>query len=112
MGVPHLWLVLTDPDPKTTLIITVMVVTERPHTDRTVVLEPGDHSFIRHRSSIDYGSARYVPISKMSGILRNSAANWQPDMTPKLLARVRQGLLASPRTINAIADDCRKAFGK
>jgi hypothetical protein len=48
---PHLWLVLTNPDGNPEEIVAVMVRTHRAYTDATVVLEPGDHPFIHHRSS-------------------------------------------------------------
>jgi len=38
VGKPHLWLVLTDPEPPTGKVVIAMVVTSRPHTDKTVTL--------------------------------------------------------------------------
>jgi hypothetical protein len=52
----HLWFVVTDPDPHA--MVLVMLVSVKPHTDRTLVLEEGDHPFVRHPSSVDFGTAR------------------------------------------------------
>lgn len=42
----HLWFVPTDPDPVTTRVVIVALVTQRGHTERTVTLDVGDHPFI------------------------------------------------------------------
>lgn len=109
VGPPHLWFVLTDPDPSK--VVAVRVVTARPHTDKTVVLGAGDHPFIRHESNVDYGSATFLVVSKLQSALEAGRCHPEPDMSPDLLERVRRGLLASPRTIHAIAEYCREVFG-
>jgi hypothetical protein len=38
----HLWFVLTDPDPDRNSMVLVMLVTVKPHTDRTLHLDVGD----------------------------------------------------------------------
>ncbi|HET8649067.1 MAG TPA: hypothetical protein VFL95_03430 [Gemmatimonadales bacterium] len=59
-GLPHLWVILNNPssafaDGK---VIAVSFVTARSYTDATVILQPGDHPFIRHATSVDYGGAK------------------------------------------------------
>lgn len=109
-GPPHLWFVLTDPDPSK--VVAVRVVTTRPHTDKTVVLAPGDHLFIRHESSVDYGSATFLVVRKLESAFKTGRCHLQPDMSASLLGRVRQGLFASSRTTHAIVRYCREAFGR
>lgn len=50
----HLWLILTDPDPESGKVITVMVVSPKKHTDPTVLLVSGEHPFLKHDSHVDY----------------------------------------------------------
>ena len=107
---PHLFLVLTDPDDETRLVVTAVVVTERGHTDKTCILDVGDHPFIRHRSSVDYGSAKFVPLSRLETHITSGVATQAEDIAPEVLGRVRAGLLQSSRTIHAIADYCRVTF--
>lgn len=78
----HLWFVLTDPDPDRNSMVLVMLVTVKPHTDRTVQLNVGDHPFVRHESAV----------------------------SADLLTRVRAGLLASARTPNDVVEYCRPMF--
>jgi hypothetical protein len=106
----HLWFVLTDPDPERDWMVLVMLVTVKPHTDRTLHLDVGDHRFIRHTSAVDFGTARYAPARKLEQALSSGRATLEADMSPGLLARVRAGLLTSARTPNEIADDCRAKF--
>jgi hypothetical protein len=87
-----------------------MVVTARPHTDKTVVLHEGDHPFIRHESNVDFSVAMYVLASKLHRALDQGKCEPQPDMEAELLAKVRIGLLSSSRTIHEIADYCRSHF--
>ncbi len=42
----HLWVVVTNPDPNTGEVIMVNLTTQRPHSDTTTVLLPGEHPFL------------------------------------------------------------------
>lgn len=106
----HLFFVVTDPDP-TTKVVTVMLVTERTHTDRTCTLDVGDHPFVRHRSSVDYGTARFAPVRKLEEAVARTRASFDVDMTDELLRRVREGLLLSGRTPNDVTDHVRASLG-
>jgi len=107
-GPPHLWFVLTDPD--LSKVVIVSVVTPRPHTDKTTTLRPKDHHFLQHDSNVDYGGAKFFPVSKLQSAIEDGRCLLQPDMDPELLRLVRRGLLMSPRTVHAIADFCSRVF--
>lgn len=49
---PHLWIVVTQPDPQTHLCAVVSVTTLRNSKDQTIILRPGDHPFIRDCSGV------------------------------------------------------------
>jgi hypothetical protein len=106
----HLWFVLTDPDPTTSKVVLVMLVTERAHTERTVRLDAGDHPFVRHPSNVDFGTATYAPVSKLSDALARNAAALDADMSHELLQRVRRGLLASSHAPHDVVEHCRALF--
>lgn len=55
IATPHLWIVVTEPDPVSNLCGIVSVTTLRNSKDQTVILRVGDHPFIRHESTIFYG---------------------------------------------------------
>jgi hypothetical protein len=106
----HLWFVLTDPDANTGHVVMAMLVTSRPHTDKTIALVPGDHPFVQHESNIDYGSARFVPAQKLSQALVAGSAELRADMAPALLHEALCGLITSSRTANYILDYCRPRY--
>lgn len=100
----HLWFVVTDPDPVTNKVVIVMLVSERAHTERTLRLHPGDHAFIQHASAVDFGTAKYAPVSKLETALSNNRASFDMDMSPTLLKRVLAGMVESSHTPHDIVD--------
>lgn len=109
VGKAHLWFLLTDPD-TTGRVLQAMLVSSQPHTDKTVVIIQGDHPWVRHESNIDFGGARFFPVSKLASANAQGRLRLEADMTPELLARVQTGLLASSRTIHEIKDACKVIF--
>jgi hypothetical protein len=87
-----------------------MLVSEKPHTERTVSLEPGDHPFVQRTSNVDFGTARYIPVSKLEDALRSGEAALKEDMSMNLLLRVQHGLLASTHTPHDVVESCRRVF--
>lgn len=101
---------LTDPERGSERFVAVMVRTTKHFTDNTVVLKPGDHPFIRHSSSVHYSSAGFFSARAVSRALARGTCHLLDDMSPDLLRRVRDGLLESPHTVNAVKDYCRGEF--
>ena len=91
-------------------VVIVPIVTERPHTDKTACLLPADHPFIRHRSNVDYGSARYAFVNALNALLVSGEASLDESLSAAVLKRVQRGLFASSHTINDIAAFARAAF--
>jgi hypothetical protein len=108
---PHLWFVLTNPDPTTNHVVAVMLVTARAHTDKTVTLNSVDHPFVQHESNVDYGYARRLLADKIMAAILESRCQLQPDVSNSLLSRLCIGLLQSPRTVNFLKDHCHGLFG-
>ena len=106
----HLWLVLTDPDSSTGEVVAVMVRTATRYTDDTVVLQKGDHPFIRHESSVHYSSATYFKVNSIAKAIANGHCHLKENLSNTTLTRVREGLLDSPYTVQAIKDYCRCRF--
>ena len=109
-GKPHLWCVLTDPDPISAKVVMVHLVTARGHTDRTVVLQCGDHPFVRVETHVAYGSANLFTSSRLDEALRSGAASRDHNMSASLLQCVRAGLYVSSRTMHFLKEHCRTKF--
>ncbi len=108
----HLWIALTDPDPEDAKIVLIMVVTERPYTDKTLRLVPGTHPFIRHDSNLDYGGAKPFPSGRVATALADGSAKIQPPISAQTLGEIREALLRSTRTIHYVRDLCAAEFGQ
>jgi hypothetical protein len=63
---PHLWILLTEPAPE---CVIVSITTLREGKDQTVILQRGDHPFVRHQTCIFYGDARIVNVASIRGFV-------------------------------------------
>jgi hypothetical protein len=107
---PHLWFVLTDLDANG-LVVVVMLVTARGHTDKTVALTVGDHPFIDHESNVNYASATLKPAKVLNAMLAKGTGRLHEDMSSAVLHAVSCGLLTSSRTANYLIAHCSPLFG-
>lgn len=105
----HLWFILTSPD-RAGQVVAVMLRSARTYTDSTLVLDVGDHPFIRHPSAVDYATARWFTAAEVRAAFKSGRCHLNADMSPELLKRVRAGLLVSPRTVRVLSAACRKIW--
>lgn len=106
---PHLWFVLTDPN-HAGKVVAVMMRSAKAYTDPTLVLDVGDHPFIRHASAVHYSTAQLLSVSEIRAALKSGRCHPKEDMTRELLKRVRAGLIVSPRTVRVLSNYCRKLW--
>lgn len=107
---PHLWLILTDPAGSPPEVVIVMVRTPKAFTDETLLLDPGDHPFVRHRSCVQYSTAVVRRVGAITAQATAGRCTLREDMTRELLARARAGLRDSPFTVNAVKKYCEKKW--
>ncbi len=111
-AIEHLWILITCP--KNNCSVGVNLTKLRPNADKTVVLQPGEHPFIKVESIILYSDARYIELIKLSEMLGKGSFNFtcstHSRCTPPFLTKVQRGLLVSPFTPNAIKDYCRNVW--
>ncbi|MDP2807333.1 MAG: hypothetical protein Q8O74_04250 [bacterium] len=106
----HLFIVLTDPEPGTEQIVAVMLSTVRRTTDDTVVLQAGEHPFIKHPTAVQFSTANYYKAKRIERAYVSGICHERERITAVVLDKIRAGLLASPYTVNAIRDYCRTKF--
>ena len=94
----HLWVVVTAVNPQSGEVIIVNFTTERPHSDKTLVIQPGEHRFVDRPTVVFYSDARFTQLAKLEAAVNQGIANQHDPLDPALLKRVQAGLLASPRT--------------
>jgi len=88
----HLWIVITEPRPPDFQCVIVSVTTQKPHSDATVVLRPGDHPFITRDSVIQYLDARFADARGLDDIIEKGLAKRRDSCSPELLERIQDGV--------------------
>jgi hypothetical protein len=109
---PHLWIVITEPDPASNLSGIVSVTTLRNSKDQTVILRVGDHPFIRHESTIFYGDAMIVDAQRLENEIAAGLAVRREKCPAATLKLVQQGVGASPFTRPKFLRFCREQWGR
>lgn len=71
------------------------VTTLRRHSDRSCLVEAGEHPKVSHPSCIYYAGSRIVPVAKMRALGQLIPA---PPFSEALIGRVVQGALHSDET--------------
>ena len=111
-SIPHLWFLITEPDAVSFQCVMVNVTTLRSHCDRTLVLQRGEHPFIRHPSVISFADARIVDARHIEAGIEAGTMERREPCPPQLLHLIQDAALASPRTPNKVVALCRRAWGK
>jgi hypothetical protein len=97
-GIPHLWIVVTEPAGTPPEVVIVGLSSEAPGKDLTVRLRVGDHPFIRKPTIVFYPDAHLKRVEDIVNAVRNADATFHDDCSEDLLERIRRGLLDSPAT--------------
>lgn len=107
----HLHVALTDPvdpDNRIAQILLVGIASIRPDEppgyDKTCVLKPGDHPFIKHDSYVVYGKAVIIELRDLYRNLANGTITPKEIMRADIFARVAAGVETSRMTQNHIVD--------
>jgi hypothetical protein len=112
----HLWIIITDPDPKTSEAVCVNITSRRSDSETTVIITAGEHPFVTRESVTYYKDARIIALSAVEQMLRFGSkgqfacAQHQP-CGKALLTRIQQGVLASDSPSKDLQNYCKKACG-
>ncbi len=102
---PHLWVILTRPDP---LCAIVCLSTLRYEKDQTVVLRRGEHPFVKWDTVVAYEYAYIVDADHLRRRVADGLALPRQPFSPDILKLIQQGVLASPFTPRRVQDFCRE----
>lgn len=94
----HLWILITNPDPQTGEAIMVNLTSQRPHSDITTILQPGEHPFIDRPTVAFYADARFVNVALLDSSITQGVGHSHATALPALLRKLQSGLLVSPFT--------------
>jgi len=109
---PHLWVLITDPQPQTALGIIISITTLRNRQDQTVIVGPSDHPYLQHPSVVFYGDSRIVDTRAIERAVLEGTVQSQERCSPNLLSLLQGGVLASPHTPKKIIRFYRDAIAE
>lgn len=107
----HLWLLVSNPQPDNKAVM-VSITTLRHNADQTVILQPGDHSFIRHPSCVFFADSLLIDIIDLARWIDGGIAQPKSDFSQAILKVIQEGLLVSDFTPKKIVDFCRACWNK
>jgi len=108
----HLWALITAPDPESGDAIMVNLTTQRPHSDTTTIIQPGEHPFVDRPTVAFYADTRIVDVKLLEEGLRHGPVRQHAALSPKLLQRIQDGLFVSRFTPEKIQDAFKRARQK
>ena len=91
----HLWALITAADPENGDAIMVNLTTQRPHSDTTTIIQPGEHPFVDRPTVVFYADARIVNVNTLEEGLRHGVCRQNAPLSAELLRRIQDDLFVS-----------------
>lgn len=107
----HLRIVVTPPAPDG-CVVTASVTTRRRHSETLLILQPGDHPFIKHESAVTFRYSELSWIQEIEAAIAAGNARRREPISPELLKRVQEGLLESDFTPNGVRQFAKEMLGR
>lgn len=106
----HLWVVLTEPHGEPPEVVMTNLTSFRGDGDPTVILDPDDHPFVRHKTSINYSDSRISKVDEICMGLKKEIVLRHQSFRTNVLKRIKQGLLESQETPQNIKNYCHNLW--
>ena len=87
----HLNIVITDANSENEYLIVPVDTLRFDLQDKSCVLYPGDHSFIRHKSFVNYRFAKVISYSQLYNGLNRGLFIRKEDISEEVLKRIQEG---------------------
>lgn len=97
-SIPHLHAVVLASDKVTGQCIVVNFTTKRRGVEQTLVLDAGDHPFIKHESCALFSDAKVVPLSALQQGEATGTVVRQPRFSAAVLEKIQDGMMKSSFT--------------
>lgn len=107
--IPHLWAVITEPESDRRCVI-ISITTLRNNVDQTVILQPGEHPFIRKPSAVYYQRALIADAGQIDAAVRRGQAALHAKFSQHTIRVIQEGVMASPYTPDFVIVFCRRAW--
>ncbi|HKO35318.1 MAG TPA: hypothetical protein VJV21_02485 [Pyrinomonadaceae bacterium] len=110
----HCFVVLTEPCGEPAKVVIANFTSVTPTSDPTLVLDVGDHPYLKKLSAVNYGDAVVTEVGNLQALL---AINKQfllknCDCPKTTLDKMRKGVLRSDRTPEGVKEYWRETQGQ
>jgi|ERR1051326_179177 hypothetical protein len=107
----HLWIVLTEPQGEPLSVAIVNLTSHKDGVDETVIIGPGEHSFVRRKTVVNYAGAMVVEALKLGRLIEaDLTIPHREPCSPELLEKIRRGVFNSPFVRPKFQAYCRDNF--
>ena len=108
---PHLWVILWGPAGPANAYLAVMLTSVKAFSERTCILDVGDHPFIRHPTAVAYREVARWTGERLAQLTAEGVARPRQKMDETVLQRTREGFCRSPHLPNAFVEMAVNDFG-
>jgi len=105
----HLQIITTPP--KEGEVVTVCVVSAHKRSERSVVLNEGDHEFITHESVIEFKWSKIRYVTDIEAAIANGGAKTRAPIAPEILKKAQNWLVESDFTPNGVRHYFKEVMG-
>ncbi len=88
----HLWRIISDPQKDAGQVVMVRFLPFREGVEETLIVQSGDHPFVKHDTCVDYAVALIVTGAQLEALKASKRLKPKPDLSPKLLADIREAV--------------------
>lgn len=106
----HLRVIATPPAADGCVVV-VSVTTLRRNSESLVLIDVGDHPFIRHKSTVSFRYAEINWISAIEAAISTGSAKHRGKVDGLLLKRIQNGLIESDFTPNGVRHFAKEILG-
>ena len=96
----HLRIVITDSNEQNEFLTVVVDTLRNNSQDKSCIIEPGEHSFIKVRSFVNYHYARVLNFTQVFNGLQKGVLVRKEDVSEELLKKIQDGARKSNRLNN------------
>jgi len=102
----HLWVVASDPDSSGRFLI-VSLTSLRGSKDQTVILNGGEHPFLKWATCAYYQQSDIMTITRLEQLVASGNAKMREKLAPEKAALIFDGFLASEFTKKRVLEFAR-----
>lgn len=91
----HAWMIISDPVRDPSKVLLVNFTTWEPHLDQACIVQRGEHSFIAHRTVINFARSKITTDANLELLRFRRRLEFLDPLSAQLLAKIRESAMLS-----------------